>query len=411
MVAAVLCALWIAPGALASGWCGSGGTPVDRPDATTGPQVHAIWAVPSDGGDTFATGAPKLADDLASITTWWQGQDPTRTPRIDTAVFGATTCADISYVRLPDPTSAFTTGASAAFDRVRSDLAAIGFADRWKKYYVYFDGPSVAKNVCGTGGGDFDSGPAYAITWLGGCSGIPTESIGAHELLHAFGALPDGAPNACVGDAGHPCDSSQDLLYPYNSGAPLASLSLDWNRDDYYGHSGTWPDIQDSFFLHHFNEAVNPVTVLIRGGAGKVTSDLPGLVCTADCVTQWDAWSPPVALSAEPAAGFRFVGWRNARCAGGNEVCSLSTSEPQTVTALFGPKTVPLKLAVIGRGRIACTGGCRTAVAAGSSLVLRALPARGWHFVRWSGGCTGTGALCRPSTDSAVSIRATFRKR
>ena len=51
-------ALWGAPGAFAAGWCGSGESADDRPDATTGAQIHAIWAVPADGADTFATGAP-----------------------------------------------------------------------------------------------------------------------------------------------------------------------------------------------------------------------------------------------------------------------------------------------------------------------------------------------------------------
>jgi hypothetical protein len=406
---ALVCTLWAAPGALAAGWCGTGGSPVDRPDITTGPQVHAIWAVPSDGGDTFAAGAPKLADDLASIASWWQAQDLTRVPRVDQAAFGGASCADISYVRLPDPGSAFV-GADGAFRRVTSDLAAAGFDHPWKKYVVYFDGPSVQQNICGTGAGEFDFGPAYAITWLAGCPGVPTDSIGAHELLHAFGALPPGAPNACPDGSGHPCDSKQDVLYPTNYGSPLASLFLDVNHDDYYGHSGTWQDMQDSVFLNWLNVPVDPLVVLIRGGTGTVSSDLPGLVCTADCTTQWSAASPPVALSAEAGPGSRFVGWRGTAC-GADDLCAVKMTAPQTVTALFGPKTVPVRLAVTGRGRIACTPRCAKSVAGGSRLGLRAVPATGWRFVRWSGSCKGTAPLCRPSTATAVTARATFRKR
>ena len=108
VVLAVLgAALWAAPGAFAAGWCGTGESPADLPDIVTGPQIHAIYALPSDGPDTFATGAPLLADDIASITGWWQGQDPTRVPRFDQASFNGATCADISFVRLPDPTSSW----------------------------------------------------------------------------------------------------------------------------------------------------------------------------------------------------------------------------------------------------------------------------------------------------------------
>jgi hypothetical protein len=81
--------LWLAPGALAAGWCGSGETAADRADVITGRQVHAVVAVPSDGPDTFAADANRLADDVTSLLTWWQGQDPTRVPRFDQATFGA----------------------------------------------------------------------------------------------------------------------------------------------------------------------------------------------------------------------------------------------------------------------------------------------------------------------------------
>jgi hypothetical protein len=48
---------------------------------------------------------------------------------------------------------------------------------------------------------------------------------------------------------------------------------------------------------------------------------------------------------------------------------------------------------------------------AGHALTLRAVPAKGWKFVRWSGGCTGTRPVCSPHTDFALTVRATFRKR
>jgi hypothetical protein len=139
----------------------------------------------------------------------------------------------------------------------------MGFADIFKKYVVYYDGPSVETNVCGTGGGNLlTAAPeVYPEDIQALYTDVPTDAITAHELLHALGALPAGAPNACtaatnplgaVADSGHPCDSPQDILYPVASGAPLAQLILDVNHDDYYAHSGTWDDIQDSAWLHLF---------------------------------------------------------------------------------------------------------------------------------------------------------------
>jgi hypothetical protein len=409
-------ALWGAPGAFAAGWCGSGESAVDRPDATTGAQVHAIWAVPADSPDTFVTGASKLADDLSSISTWWVGQDPTRMPRIDNAVFPGGTCADISFVKLPQPASSFV-GANLGFDTVTSDLETMGFGNLFKKYVVYYDGPSVEPDVCGTGAGSFGSGPSFAVVWLAGCPDVPTDGVAAHELLHALGALPTGAPNACtpannplgaVADPGHPCDSTQDVLYPYTSGEPLSSELLDVGHDDYYGHSGSWTDIQDSLWLHLLNVPEFPVSLALSG-AGSVTSDVPGIECAAACTTQWDAGSS-LTLTAQHAAGSRFVGWSGA--CHGRLPCTLSVGAPQAVTATFGPLRVPLSVRITGRGSVRCTPKCSRPFPAGASLTLRAVPAKGWRFASWSGDCAGARiATCRPRTDFHVTARAIFRRR
>ena len=286
--------------------------------------------------------------------------------------------------------------------------------DEYKKYLVYVDGIGAPTDpICGTGEGEFDKGPAYALVWLPTCAPpgqtpVPKDAIAAHELLHSLGALPPGAPHACPGDAGHPCDSPTDVLYPYSSGAPLSSLVLDYNHDDYYGHSGTWPDIQDSQWLHLLDVPSEPLALTLAGGSGTVESDIPGVDCTASCTTQWDQGSA-VGLLPTPAAGFRFVRFTGAGCTG-NRTCTVTMSGPEAVTAVFGPARVALHRAVLGNGRIACTPACGSTVAAGGPLVLRAVPAKGWAFAAWGGGCRGAAPLCQPSTDAAIVVRARFRK-
>jgi hypothetical protein len=413
---AAAAALWGAPGAFAAGWCGSGESAVDRPDTTTGAQVHAIWAIPADSPDTFATGAGQIADDLASISAWWVGQDPTRTPRIDSAPFPAGTCADISFVRLPQPASAFV-GASGALLTVESDLATTGFGNLFKKYIVYFDGPSVQENVCGISDGNFSSGPTFSLVLLSGCQGIPTDGIAAHELLHGLGALPLGAPNACtaannplgpVADPGHPCDSPQDVLYPVTNGTPLAQLVLDVNHDDYYGHSGTWDDLQDSAWLHQLAAPVISLSVKIVG-AGDVASVVPGVDCRSSCTTQWDGGSE-TGLLAQASPGKRFVGWTGA-CTGRAD-CNVTLGGTTSVTATFGPTRVPVALGKTGKGTVTCTPKCGKTFTAGSRLTLHAVPAKGWKFASWTGDCAKVHvATCRPKTDFHVSARAIFRRR
>jgi hypothetical protein len=400
-------ALWLAPGALAAGWCGTGESSIDRPDVTAGQQIHAVYAIPSDGTDNFVTVANKLADDVNSITNWWITQDATRTPRFDMAAFPGGTCLDISFLRLSQSAAALQ-GASTSYNAIRSDLFATAFANSYKKYLVYYDGPSVETNVCGSGVGDFAFGPAYAMVWLGGCPQVPTDAVAAHELTHALGAVPAGAPHECAPpDNGHVCDSNLDLLYPYTTGRPLSQLVLDVNHDDYYEHTTNGIDIRNSLWLRHLDTPQEPLDVSLVG-SGTVTSDVPGVDCTSTCSTLWDEGSS-ITLAAAPRPGRRFVKWTGA-CAG-NATCALVLDQPQSATAVFGPLTIALRVTTAGRGHVACTPACGKTFRAGNSLRLRAVPAKGWKFLRWSGGCTGTRLRCSPPTDSALSVRATFRKR
>jgi Divergent InlB B-repeat domain len=412
-IVAVAAALWLAPGALAAGWCGSGESAADRSDVVTGAQVHAIVATPSDSPDQFAAVANKLQDDVDSVRAWWEGQDPTRVPRFDDATFPGGTCLDISFVHLPQPASAYA-GVQSAFSGIGSALQSAGLLNPWKNYLVYYDGPSVETDVCGAGAGSFDQGSEFAMVFLNGCTDVPDDSVMAHELLHAFGALPAGAPNWCRAspvdgspDTGHPCDSPTDVLYPVTDGRPLQQQVLDFNHDDYYGHSGSWPDIQDSIFLHHLNTPEEALGLSIAG-AGSVASDLPGVDCTASCSSQWDQGST-VTLTPTPTSTSRFIHWTGA-CVGSAD-CVLDLSNAVSVNAVFGPAVIPVKVLTTGNGHVACTPSCSRRFSAGTRLTLRAVAAKGWRFARWGGACSGTRPTCTPKTDYAVTARASFTKK
>jgi hypothetical protein len=409
-------ALWLAPGALAgstqaASWCGSGESTTDLPDANTGPQFHLVYAIPSDSPDDFADVANQMADDAASIDTWWAAQDPTRTLRFDTARFPSCTAVDISFLRLGFPSTQLVGNASAAFNAVASAVASSPLAaapgSAWKDYLVYYGGPAPAANICGTGAGDFGAGDGVAVVWLSGCPGVPIDSIAAHEALHAMGALPAGAPHACPGDPGHPCDNPLDVLYPNASGQPLASLYLDWGHDDYYAHSGAWDDLQDVPFLHRLDLPQVPLTVVPTGG-GRVVSQQPGVVCATSCTTQWDSGSP-VDLVPQSTSTTRFIRWTGS-CSGDGP-CAVQLSAPTTVGAVFGPLTIVVRTSVSGAGRIVCAPTCSSHFHAGDRLSMRAVAATGWRFVRWSGACAGTKATCAPaSTDRSLAAHATFAR-
>jgi hypothetical protein len=392
-------------------WCGTTAE-VDRPQFVGGPYVHPIYVYPSDGLDRSAMFAPAIEDDIAQIDAWWRIQDPTRTPRFDLVPFACGLQPDISSVRLTAPGSALAS-LSDRFQAISAGLVLAGFHSADAKYLVYYDGPLDGTQTCRQGGGLSDVGPSYAMVYLGTCARVPTANTAAHELLHALGAMPGVGPlHPCPTSPAHPCDSSQDALYPYIPITPLAQVLLDAGRDDYYGFTGDWFDVQDSRWLRKLDQQV-PLTVSVQGG-GKVASLQPGPECTATCTSEWDAGSV-VQLEAEPAPGQRLLRWSGS-CVG-PEACSLNLAAPAAVTAVFGPAAFRLSVAVTGKGVVrstpaglACRVRCAASFTSFQPVKLRAVPARGWRFVRWSGACSGKRASCTVPMRAAATARAVMAR-
>jgi hypothetical protein len=239
-------------------WCGIGSSDGDRlPDATPGFAVHVAYVRPPRGADRLAEWAPRIVGDVAAIDAWWRLQDPTRSPRFDLYPFA---CAspfgqlDISNVTLQQDAGQINT----AFTTIRFLLAQHGFIQPEKTYLIYYDGPVEQQRpdfeVCGVG--DTPSGglPGIAIVFLQACEAEGTTFrpiVAVHELVHTLDAVAGSAPHHC--SEGHVCDVANDLLNASLSGDELETLVLDSGRDDYYGHSGPWTDVQDSLFLERLD--------------------------------------------------------------------------------------------------------------------------------------------------------------
>ena len=88
---------------------------------------------------------------------------------------------------------------------------------------------------------------------------------------------------------------------------------------------------------------------LTVSGAGSVSSDVPGLQCTASCTTTWNA-GQRLALTATPGTGAKLVRWTGA-CTGSGG-CLVDVGTGATVSALFAPATFRLTVAVTGRGAV-----------------------------------------------------------
>jgi len=260
-------------------WCGTDSSRVDRlPDATLGYAVHVLYVRTPGGVDRFGELAPRIVGDIAAMEAWWRSQDSTRSPRFDlfpvacATAFGA---LDVTNVQLTEAPGA----APAAYNAIRRQLASAGFEEPEKVYLVYFDGStgqSGLERICGQGAPPGGSGaPGMAIVYLDSCGATEGDSlrpvVGMHELGHVLGAVDERAPHECQG--GHVCDVELDLMGPFLSGEELEAHVLDGGRDDYYGHSGPWTDVQDSLFLERLDSPDRsaptvPAALVVRSDPG-----------------------------------------------------------------------------------------------------------------------------------------------
>jgi hypothetical protein len=409
VLAVALAGLWAAP-AHAASWCGTEATTNRAPELFGGGQVHAVYAIPSDGADHLSVFGAVIETDVESIDSWWRGQDPTRAPRFDLFPFACGAQTDITTVRLPD-SGASLSSPDVIFDRLFSALVNAGLISTSLDALVYYDGPVTDPDVCGIGGPSSNGASGLAVVLGGACAGTHSDWTAAHEFGHSIGAVAIGAPHRCP-DSGHTCDSTSDLMYPFTSGNPLAVSILDPGRDDYYGHSGGWVDIQDSGYLKHLDAQVHLAVAIV--GGGSVASDVAGVNCTATCATDWDAGAR-VSLTPQPVNGRRFLRWTG-DCAGAL-TCDLTLDASKSVTATFVAATFNLTAAVTGRGTIvsrpagiSCKPRCRHAFASFVPLRLTARPAKGWKLKAWTGACHGKRLVCSVPMRAASTAHATFVK-
>ncbi len=394
----------------AATWCGAATRTDLAPNAVAGKPVHWIYAIPSDGPDRSSTYASSMETDAESIDAWWRASDPTRTLRSDLARFPCGAQIDLSTIRL-SRSGAQLASVDTRFGRIADELVSLSFESENTKYVVYYDGP-VEPDICGQGGGS-RSGLGFAIVYVQACAGVAFDTTAAHEVLHTMGAVPDGAPNMCAEpDDGHVCDDPHDMMYPYGDETPITGLTLDTGRNDYYGHSGAWLDMQDSPWLVQLDRQA-PLALAITG-PGSVTADVPGLQCGQSCTTTWNTGTE-LALIATPATGAKLVRWSDA-CSGAAG-CDVVVGQAPGVSALFAPSRYRLIVSVKGKGlvrssqgAVSCPPRCSRLVPSYQTLRLTPSPAKGWRFKAWAGACRGASA-CRVPMTAGTNVRAVFVRR
>ena len=210
----------------------------DRPDDISGPQIHFIYAVPSDREELNRDRFGELERSALGIQNWL-AEEIGQTLRLDTYQGRP----DVSFLRLP-----FT---HQEGDRYNADIvfhlrdAASRLGLTGDKIPVFYYEGSVT-GLCGTA--NYNRGGAVYL----GCSnadlGFDEETVSTfevvmvHELFHVFGAVASCAPNWIEGS--HVDDVENDLMFAGVDRSPRGGETfIDVGRDDYYGHGR--PDCND----------------------------------------------------------------------------------------------------------------------------------------------------------------------
>ena len=219
---------------------------IDRPDDVTGPQLHVVYVLPSDGTDRHLDTDGTLGHTVGSWETWLSEQTGGRVFRLDTYQ-GA---LDITFVQLARSNATMMSYGAYVRDTIERDLTALGLVVAPKLYAAYYDGGSTY--ACGGGawppalpgrvgalylqGTPPGSVPCNATPFATSTTSAPRylEFAMLHELLHTLGFVSTSAPHFSA--AGHVNDSPTDLMY--SGPLPWAPAVLDVGQDDYYRPAG-----------------------------------------------------------------------------------------------------------------------------------------------------------------------------
>ena len=236
-------ALWLAPGALAAGWCGR-----VRPRRPARRRHRAQVHASSRTRRTAPTASPPtrvgIADDVTSMRRLVAGPGPDpRAALRPCDVLGATPAWTSRSCGCREPAAQRIAGAvRRSFDRVATARNAGPRQPLQELPRLLRRAIGARMDVCGTGGGrDFTEGSHIAVVLAAGLyrRSRPTDRRARDDCMPSA-PLPAGAPHRvpAAGRRRHRAIPTTDVLYPFATATPLVDLVLDFNHDDYYAHSG-----------------------------------------------------------------------------------------------------------------------------------------------------------------------------
>ena len=279
--------LGLAPGATAAA---TAGAPCYG-DGKSGDRVQAVYAVPADRTDRYDQVVPSIRQWAAETDgVFMASAAKTGGRRHIRFVTDASCRVDVIHVRLS------STG-DDSFNNTLAEFQAQGLDRSDRKYLVWME----STVLCGIANywvddrvtaDNFNNGapglPGTVARIDSGCWGLASrgQSIEAHELMHALGAVMPSAPHASA--SGH-CDDDSDRMC-YQDGTVLTMLTVcpadqealfDCDSDDYFNTAPAprtylathWDTAASSFLSSAEGDRVPAIVTLPGGGYWFVASD------------------------------------------------------------------------------------------------------------------------------------------
>ena len=234
---------------------------------------------------------------------------------------------------------------------LRRDLHAapeLGFASRFTKYVVYYDGPSSRTTASAA------RAAATAPGW--GSRSCPCRRASASRPppSRRTSSCTRSAPFRAARRTTARCRTTATRATTRATSCTRSSTKVRWTRSSSIPvattTTGTRPsfgDSQDSPWLVQLDrQAQLPVNV---SGPGTVVADVPGSGAQASCTTTWNAGTRVTLSASPPREQARPLERLAARAPGPARV---TVGQGATVTALFAPAVFRLTVGVSGRGTV-----------------------------------------------------------
>ena len=216
----------------------------DQPDDLSGPQVHVVYALPSEAADGNLDRYGDIERSFDAIQRWLEGEIGQRL-RLDTAAGRL----DVTFLRLSFTAQEGEERGDSLVQDLEGEVGDRFGASPHKAYAVYYAGGS--GDLCGSARAEgrlavvFLHPEGCSPRAVGGDRETPStyEAAMVHGLLHVFGAVPECAADRLETSA-HVGTRVEDLMYAGPEWSGHDAVVIDAARDNYFGHGR--PDCPDT---------------------------------------------------------------------------------------------------------------------------------------------------------------------